>query len=101
MIEGTSWSIPLCQREVPGPEADRALGWQLVDDAPLSSSSSLPSSLCLVRLSSITDATTCRRSPTLIRLAACMCRLLPVDGARKEAAGVWLMWEQTVLVRGE
>jgi hypothetical protein len=27
--------------------------------------------------------------------------MLPVDGARKEAAGVWLMWEQTVLVRGE
>jgi hypothetical protein len=26
--------------------------------------------------------------------------LLPVDGARKEAVGVWLTWEQIVLVRG-
>jgi hypothetical protein len=27
--------------------------------------------------------------------------LLPVDGARKVADGVRLMWEQTILVRGE
>jgi hypothetical protein len=37
--------------------------------------------------------------------SACRCmsdrEVLPVDGARKEAAGVWLTWEQTVLVHGE